>query len=170
MVGLCIKIFFGRFIEVTLSTLNTLYVVKGKKLMATIIGFIDVLIWFLIVKEAINTPENSIWIALAYAGGYALGIALGSVIGSKIISGTTQIQVVTKNVDNVVTDAIKDNGYGASIIECHGLLNEEKSYMIYAQVDNKKVSAFKKLIKAVDSHAFVTITESKEILNGYFGK
>ena len=46
----------------------------------------------------------------------------------------------------------------------------QKSYMIYAQVDNKKVSAFKKLINTVDSHAFVTITESKEILNGYFGK
>ncbi len=170
MVGLCLKVFFGRMIEVSLSTLNTLYIVKGKRIMATIIGFIDVLIWYLIIKEALNTPESSIWIALSYAGGYALGTFLGSFVSKFLISGTTQIQVVTKNVDNVVTDAIKDNGYGASIIECHGLLNEEKSYMIYAQVDNKKVSAFKKLINTVVSHAFVTITESKEILNGYFGK
>ncbi|MBP5683852.1 MAG: DUF2179 domain-containing protein [Bacilli bacterium] len=169
MFGLCLKIFLGRFVEVSLSTLNTLYVVKGKKLMATIVGFIDVLIWFLIVKEALNNPGNSIWIALSYAGGYALGIALGSTIGGKIITGTTQIQVITKNIDNAVTDAIRDGGYGASIIRCHGLHDEERSYMIYAQVDNKKVGAFKKLINKVDSHAFVTITESKEILNGYFG-
>ena len=47
MALLCLKVFIGRFIEVTLSTMNTLYIVKGKKLMATIIGFIDILIWFL---------------------------------------------------------------------------------------------------------------------------
>ena len=170
MVGLCLKVFFGRTIEVSLSTLNTLYIVKGKRLMATIIGFIDVLIWYLIIKEALSNPINSIWIALAYAGGYAFGTYMGSFISSYLIKGTTQIQVVTKNIDNVVTNAIKDNGYGASIVECHGLLNEDTSYMIYAQVDNKKVNAFKKLINKVDSHAFVTITESKEILNGYFGK
>ena len=41
--------------------------------------------------------------------------------------------------------------------------------MIYAQVDNKKVKEFKKMINEIDPHAFITITESKEILNGYFG-
>ena len=169
MIGLCLKVFFGRMFEVSLSTLNTLYIVKGKRLMATIIGFIDVLIWYLIIKEALNTPESSIWIALSYAGGYALGTYLGSFVSKFLISGTTQIQVITKNIDNIVTDAIKENGYGASIVTCHGLVNEDKSYMIYAQVDNKKVKEFKKMINEIDPHAFITITESKEILNGYFG-
>ena len=169
MVLACFKIFIGRFIEVTLSTMNTLYIVKGKKIMATIIGFIDILIWFLIVKEALNDPESSIWIALAYAGGYAIGTYFGSVIANLVIRGTTQIQVVTKNIDNKVTDAIKENGFGASIVPCYGLNSEEKSIMIFAQVENKRINTFKKLIKKIDPHAFVTITESKENLNGYFG-
>ncbi len=169
MALLCLKVFIGRFIEVTLSTMNTLYIVKGKRLMATIIGFIDILIWFLIVKEALNTPESSLWIALSYAGGYAFGTYFGSVIATYLIKGTTQVQVVTKNVDNKVTDALKKDGYGASIIPCYGLNTEEQSLMIYAQVDNKRIKEFKKLIKKLDPHAFVAITESKENLNGYFG-
>ena len=59
MALLCIKVFIGRFIEVTLSTMNTLYIVKGKKIMATIIGFIDILIWFLIVSLDFESFANS---------------------------------------------------------------------------------------------------------------
>ena len=169
MVLACLKIFVGRFIEVTLSTMNTLYIVKGKRITATIIGFIDILIWFLIVKEALSDPESSIWIALSYAGGYAIGTYFGSVFAGLLIKGTTQVNVVTKNEDNKVTETIKENGYGASIVPCYGLNSEEESIMIFAQVDNRKVNEFKKLIKKIDSHAFVTITESKENLNGYFG-
>ena len=170
MVALCLKVFFGRFIEVTLSTMNTIYIVKGKKIIATIVGFIDILIWFLIVKEALNTPEDSIWIALSYAGGYAVGTYFGSVFAGLLIKGTTQVHVVTKNVENKVTDAIKENGYGASIVPCYGLNSEEQSLMIYAQVDNRKLKDFKKLIKKIDPNAFVTITESKDNLNGFFGE
>ena len=42
--------------------------------------------------------------------------------------------------------------------------------MIYAQIDNRKLKDFKNMITALDPNAFITVTENKEILNGYFGK
>ncbi len=42
--------------------------------------------------------------------------------------------------------------------------------MIYAQIDNRKLKDFKKMITTLDPSAFITVTENKEILNGYFGK
>ena len=51
---LCIKIFCGRLIDVTLSTLQTMLLVKGKRNLATIIGFIDVFIWFIVVDFCFN--------------------------------------------------------------------------------------------------------------------
>mgnify|MGYP004491829645 FL=1 len=42
--------------------------------------------------------------------------------------------------------------------------------MIYAQIENKKLNNFKKLITNTDKNAFITVTESKEMLNGYLGK
>ena len=62
---LCIKVFLGRMVDVSLSTLQTMYLFKGKRNLATIVGFIDVLIWFLVVREALNTNLQSIWIAFA---------------------------------------------------------------------------------------------------------
>jgi uncharacterized protein YebE (UPF0316 family) len=150
--------------------MQTMYLVKGKRNLATIFGFIDVFIWFLVVREALNTDLESIWIAVAYAGGYAAGTYVGSSISKKVIKGTVSVQVITKNLKGCVTKAIKDSGYSASVVECKGIHKEDKNYMIYAQVDNRKLSDFKKLITGIDKSAFITVTESKEILNGYFGK
>ena len=167
---LCIKIFCGRLVDVSLSTLQTMFLVKGKRKLATIFGFIDVFVWFLVVKEALNTNIQSIWIAFAYAGGFAAGTYLGSIISKLVIKGTVSVQVITKNKHNSVTDAIKIAGYSASIVKCKGIHDEDTNYMIYAQVNNKKLNEFKKLVTNTDKNAFITVTESKEILNGYFGK
>lgn len=167
---LCVKVFMGRLVDVSLATLVTVYVVKGQRIKATIIGFIDVFIWFLIVKEALNTDIQSIWIAVAYAGGYASGTFIGSMLSQLFNKGTVSVQIITKDIENNVTKAIKNSGYSASIIECKGIYNEEKNYMIYAQIDNKKLKNFKNLITKIDNSAFITVTESKEMLNGYLGK
>lgn len=167
---LCIKIFCGRLIDVTLSTLQTMFLVKGKKSLATIFGFIDVFIWFLVVREALNTDIQSIWIAIAYAGGYAAGTYVGSTLSKHVIKGTVSVQVITKNKNNKVTDAIKDSTFTASVVESKGIHSEDTNYMIYAQVDNKKLKDFKELITKNDKNAFIIVNESKEIMNGYFGK
>lgn len=167
---LCLKIFCGRLIDVSLSTMQTMYLVKGRRALATIFGFIDVFIWFLVVREALNTNLTSIWIAIAYAGGYAAGTYVGSSISKRVIKGTVSIQVITKNTKEKVTKAICEAGYSASIVECKGVYSDDNSYMIYAQVDNKKIKDFKKLVTDKDPNAFITITESKENMNGYFGK
>ncbi|MBO6145927.1 MAG: DUF2179 domain-containing protein [Bacilli bacterium] len=167
---LCVKIFCGRLIDVTLSTLQTMLLVKGKRNLATIIGFIDVFIWFIVVREALNTDIKSIWIALSYAGGYAAGTFTGSNLAKRVISGTVGVQVITKNKDNKVISAIKASGFSATYVECKGIHEEDTSYLIGAQVDNKKLDEFKALVTNVDKNAFITVTESKENLNGYFGK
>lgn len=167
---LCLKIFLGRLVDVTLSTMQTMYLVKGKRTLATIIGFIDVFIWFIIVREALNTDIQSLWVAISYAGGYAAGTFTGSSISKRVIKGTVSVQVTTKNIENKVIKALQNSNYSASVVECKGIHSNDISYMIYAQVDNKKLTDFKKLITDIDPNAFITVTESKEILNGYFGK
>lgn len=167
---LCIKIFVGRLIDVSLSTMQTMYLVKGKRNAATFVGFFDVLVWFIVVKEALNTNIQSTWIALAYASGYAAGTFVGSAVSKRVIKGTVSVQVITKNEKNAVTKVIKASNFSASIVECKGIHKEDKSYMICAQMENNRLHEFKKLITNADKDAFITVTESKEILNGYFGK
>ena len=167
---LCIKVFLGRLIDVSLATLVTICVVKGQRAKATFIGFIDVFIWFSVVKEALTTNTQSILIAISYASGYACGTFVGSSLSKILSKGTVSVQIITKDVNNKVTKTIKNSGYSASIIECKGIYNEEINYMIYAQIENKSLKDFKNLITNVDRNAVITVTESKEMLNGYIEK
>ncbi len=163
---LCIKIFFVRILDVSLGTIVTVLTVKGKKVIATIIGFIDVMIWFLIVKEALNTNIESIWIALSYSGGYALGTYIGTTLSNNLIRGKVTVQVVTNNDTNSI-DKIRDEGYAVSEIPCFGKNGIEKR-MLFIEVDNKKLNSLRKIIKDIDENAFMIANETKYVENGFF--
>ena len=97
----CIKIFLVRILDVSLGTFRTILIVKGKKAIASIVGFIEVAIWFAIVREALNVSDASIWIIIAYAGGFATGTFIGSFLSEKFIEGNFGVQVIT-NVHDLI--------------------------------------------------------------------
>lgn len=166
---LCAKIFFGRLIDVTLATMVTMYIVKNKRLTAAIIGFIDVFIWFVIVREALVTESTSILIPLFYSGGYACGTILGSKISSKTIKTIITVSIVTSQIDKV-SEILKNHQIGGTILKGTGIKSGTDSYIIYSQVESNKLKSLEEYVKKEDEHAFIVVTESKEALNGYFGK
>ena len=88
--------------------------VKGKTKEATIIGFFELLIWFLIVKEALNTTSNSIFIAISYAGGFASGTYIGSMLSNKYIKGNLSVQIITNKAYPDMVDGLRKNGFAVS--------------------------------------------------------
>ena len=76
MLYICIKIFLARIVDVSLGTIRTVLVVKGKNITPAIVAFFEVLIWFYAAREALNTNIDSIFIPIFYAGGYAAGTYL----------------------------------------------------------------------------------------------
>ena len=161
---LCIKVFFVRITDVTMGTFRTILTVKAKPIQASMIGFIEVLIWFLVVKEALNTDSNSIFVAIAYSGGFATGTFLGGKLSQKFISGNSSLQVITKN--KKIIDVISGSGYGITVIDAKGY-NDAKKYMLLIEVNNKNISDVKNIIKKLDKQAFIIITETKLVQNGY---
>ena len=161
---LCIKVFFVRITDVTMGTFRTILTVKAKPIQASMIGFIEVLIWFLVVKEALNTDSNSIFVAIAYAGGFATGTYLGGKLSQKFISGNSSLQVITKN--KKIIDVISGSGYGVTVIDAKGY-NDAKKYMLLIEVNNKNIGDVKNIIKKLDKQAFIIITETKLVQNGY---
>lgn len=165
IISLCIKIFFFRIIDVSLGTFVTILTVKNKGLIATIIGFIDVMIWFLIVKEALNTNVESIWIAISYASGYAVGTYIGTYLSNKLINGKISVQVVTSNYN--ISNTLRSKGYAVSELDCKGK-NEDKKAMLFIEVDKKRLSHLNKIIKNFDKKAFIVVNETKLVENGFF--
>ena len=86
IVFLCIMIFFVRIIDTSLATIRTVMVVKDKTTLAFIIAFFEVFVWFLIVREALNTDAgNVLAIAISYSAGYATGVFVGMKITDRLL-------------------------------------------------------------------------------------
>lgn len=165
---LCIKIFLVRIIDVSLGTVRTIITVKGRRTLASMVGFIEVFIWFIIVKEALNTTETSIWIAVSYSLGFATGTYIGSLLSDIFVSGTLGVQVVTSKQDNEMISTIRNEGYGVSVVDVKGREDVVGKYMLFIEIDKKRITRLKNLIKKLDPKAFIVVNETKFVQNGYF--
>lgn len=163
---LCLKIFFVRILDVSLGTIRTMFVVKGKKLISSMIGFFEILVWFLVVKEALQTESNSIFIAISYSLGFATGNYIGALLSDKLITGNVSVQVFTNN--NNLEKILREYGYGVSSVVYTGYEEEAHKHMLFINVDKKKEKALRELIKKNDKEAFIIVNETKYVENGYF--
>lgn len=164
---LCIKVFLIRIIDVSLGTIRTIITVKDKRLLASLIGFIEVLVWFIVAKEAINTNNNSFLIAISYSLGFATGTYIGAYLSNKYIKGNFGVQVITDKIELIKN--IRDHNYAVSEIKIRGYKNEEK-YMLFIEIDKNNFNHLKKIIKKYDKKAFIVVNETKYVHNGYLKK
>ena len=155
----CIKIFFARILDVSLNTIRTTFVIKGKTFIVALIAFIEITIWLLVARTAINVELN-LWIVLSYSGGYTMGTILGTTFINKFVKTNMELIVISTKIKN--TKKIKDKNFGVSI------LNKDKNKTILLIETNKKrLDELTTLLKKLDNEAFITIKETKTIINGY---
>lgn len=166
MIFMCIKIFVARLIDVSLGTFRTINTVKGRNLIAALIGLVEISVWFLVVKEALNTDNNSYLIVLSYALGFSVGTYIGGKISSLFIKTNLEVQVILTSKNNTIIDKLRNSGYGLTIIEAKG--NNNLKYMLYIQIKNNSLTKLKNIVRELDPKALIAVNETKYIENGYF--
>lgn len=163
---MCVKIFFARLIDVSLGTFRTINTVKGRDLAASLIGIVEITVWFLVVKEALNTDNNSIWIVFSYALGFSVGTYIGGKISKIFIKSNLEVQVVLSNKNDKIVEKIREEGYGVTVIEVKG--NNDSKYMLYIQIRNNSLEKLKNIVRKLDNKAFIVVNDTKYVENGYF--
>ena len=164
---MCMKIFFARLIDVSLGTFRTINTVKGRDLIASLIGLVEITVWFLVVKEALNTDNNSFFIVASYALGFSVGTYIGGKISKIFIKSNLEVQVILSKKDDSIVNKIRQSGYGVTAIEVKGTKDEK--YMLYIQIRDNTLEKLKRIVKKLDSKAFIVVNETKYVENGYFG-
>lgn len=167
MLFMCLKIFFARIIDVTLGTVRTVLVVRGRKNTAAMIAFVEVLIWFLIAREALTTDVTSWLIPICYAGGYATGTYIGSYITVNFMESLIGVQVTTKEdgCEKLIKE-IRDAGFGVSVIDLKNPSDSHNKKMLMIQLNKSKLKTLTHIIRKNDRDAFVVINDTKYVQNG----
>ncbi|MDO5137160.1 MAG: DUF5698 domain-containing protein [Oscillospiraceae bacterium] len=167
LIWLCLKIFFARILDVSLATVRTMLTVKGKSKTAACVGFVEIIIWFLVVRTAFNSDEAGIILAIAYAGGFAAGTFIGGFISSKFIKGTVTVQIVTSGKDDEFISAIRSAGFAVTVVDVNESEYSGERYMLFSQIASDRLDEFKALVNEKDEKAFIIVQESKYVYNGF---
>ena len=158
-----IIIFILKVIESFASTISTILIIDEKRIMGSVLSFIQVIIWFIIIKIALE--NNTFLIGIVYALGYSIGSYLASFITTKYSKKKLLVQVITSKEE--VFEVLKEKGYSGSIVNSSGLYGSE-NYIIYSFINNKRKNEIIDIINNIDNKAFISINQSKELINGYF--
>ncbi len=163
---LCVIIFFVRIVDTSLSTIRTIFTIKNKIVVSTIMAFFEIFVWFLIVREAITTTNNSIYIAISYSLGFASGIFLGILITDKFITTVLSVNIVINKNNKEIIKNLTDNGFALSLSKIKGRDLKYKD-MLLVVTTNKRLEKLKNIVISLDESAFIVVAESRYIYNGY---
>ena len=164
----CVFIFFARIADVTFGTLKTLFVIRGNRKLSFVLGFIEMLIWYIVVSRALGSGKMDIFVATSYSLGYATGAVVGSFIEDRLALGQLSLQVIIDRDHSNLINVLRQNGYAVSTVECAGI-NSLKT-MLIIEINRKDLNKVKKIIDSIEPKAFMTISDTRMVLNGYFEK
>ena len=138
---------------------------KGKIVLGTFLAFLEVFIWFLIAREALLVSVDSIWIPISYSLGYATGTFLGSFMARKFLKGCIGLQIIIDASKQDLLQALKLRGYKLSLVKLESIHHEDQ-LMIFLTVNARSVKKILSLIQKSDPDAFISISDTKQVLNG----
>lgn len=152
-----ILIFLARVLDVSIGTIRMVFISKGFKKIAPVLGFFEILIWIIAVKQIMDNLTHPI-LYVAYAGGFAFGTYIGMRIEEKLSVGKVLVRIfIKKENELIITELRKD--YRLTVSNAEG--RDGKVKIVFAIINKKKLKSFLKKIKEVNSKAFYTIEDIK---------
>jgi len=158
-------IFVARIFDVSLGTVRVIFVSRGFKYLAPVVGFFEILIWLLAIGQIMKNLSNPACY-IAYAGGFALGNFVGIHIAEKLSLGLVMIRVVTKKDAASLVDFLKAENYGVTSVDGHGTSGQVK--VVFTIVPRREARGVVELIKKFNPHAFYSIEEVGLVEKGIF--
>ena len=158
-------IFIARLGDVTMATLRHIFVSKGFKKIVPILGFFEVLIWLVAMRQVFSHLDN-VACFIAWAAGFSAGTYLGMYIDERLAIGTQIIRIITAEDIIPLTDALKKRNQGITIVDGHGAVGPVK--LIFTIVKRTNKAQVIELIHVHTPNEFYSIEDVKGSEHGVF--
>lgn len=158
-------IFLSRIADVPLGTVRLIFVSRGMKYVAPIVGFFEVLIWIVVIGQIMQHLSNPICY-IAYAGGFATGNFIGILVAEKLSLGMVLVRVITPKQVGGLVECLKQKRYGVTCIEGQGANGPVE--MVFTIVARRDAAAVVEIVKGFNPHAFYSIEDVDFAERGVF--
>lgn len=158
-------IFISRLGDVTLATLRHIFISKGLKRIVPFIGFFEVLIWLVAIRQVFNNLNN-IPCFIAWAAGFSMGTYVGIMIEEKIALGMQLIRIITNADHTRLTEEFKKINQGFTIVDGEGSQGPVK--LIFLQFRRKNKAEVINLIHTYLPDTFYSVEDVRNSQMGIF--
>ena len=158
-------IFCARICDVTLGTLRIIFISKGKKGLAPLVAFFEVLIWIIVISELLS-QTGSLLSYVCYAGGYATGSFVGMYVEERLAMGIQLLQIYTKKPADELQQHLNRANFGATIIKGEGVNGPVN--IMNTVVNRKNLPQVESIINQFDPDVFYALYDAKTVQRGIF--
>ncbi len=160
-----VLIFCARICDVTMGTIRVIFISKGIRCLAPLIGFFEVILWLLAIGQVMNNLTNVVSY-IAYGGGFATGTYIGMYIEEKISLGLTSVRIITREDPQELMTCLRSHYYGVTSVEGEGATGRVK--MVFTIIRRQDLPQVIGIIKELHPGAFYAVEDIKSAAEGVF--
>lgn len=147
-------IFLAETVVVTLGTLRTIFVSRGMKVLAPILGFFEITIWLFAIGEVMKNLSD-IRCSLAFAGGFTLGNYCGILIEQTLALGSVVVRTITHKDATALVADLRAASYGVTCLDGHG--STGRVQVLFTVVPRRELGNVLARLKRFDPAVFYSV-------------
>lgn len=147
-------IFLARIGDVSINTIRIIYVLGGRRLTATLLGFFESFIWLMAIRQIFEHLDN--WVCyIAYPAGFASGIFVGMIIEERIAYGKVIVRIITRRDIHVLLEYFKLEGLRYTHVNAVGPDGHEN--LVFTVLERERLEHLLIKLKEIIPSAFYTV-------------
>lgn len=151
-----VLIFLARVLDVSLDTMRIIFLNRGRRVAAPVLGFVQVLIWVTAIAQVLQNLSNPVYY-LAYSLGFAAGNYAGIRIEEAVAAGTLTLRIITDQDTIGLVTALRQAGHGVTVITGQGARGTVE--VLFVVLRRKHLSTIVKMIRRHVPKAFYSTEE-----------
>jgi uncharacterized protein YebE (UPF0316 family) len=151
-----VYIFFAEVCVVTISTMRTIFVARGMRYLAPLLGVFEVSIWLFAIGEVMKNLGD--WrCSAAFAGGFTLGNFLGILLEEKLAMGSVGVHMITHRDATHLIDELRSASYGVTRIDARGATGPVQ--IIHTVIKRKELGKVLVIAHRFDPRVFYSVDD-----------
>ena len=160
-----ILIFAAEVCVVTLGTMRIIFVSRGHKALAPLLGFFESFIWLVAISQIMR--DHSDWTCfIAFGLGFALGNYVGICVEKRLALGTVIVRIITHRDAGDLIMHLRGASFGVTAVEGRGVTGAVQIVMTVAK--RRQLPKITSLIETHHPSAFFSVHELQSASEGIF--
>lgn len=160
-----LMIFVAEMCVVTLGTMRIIFLSRGRRYLAPVLGFFEIVIWLFAIGQIMRNL-NSVGCYIAFAGGFTCGNLLGVLLERALALGTVVIRIITSKDAELLVARLHAAGFGVTTLDGLGATGPVK--VVLTVLPRRQLPAITAMIQAIDPKMFYSIDDIQSSSEGIF--